>query len=209
MILTRPEWVLSAPLVAALLTIALLAQRRRLQRLARSYTDEATRRLVPLDPGRFPTIRMACLLLASLAIGLAAAGPAPVAREPAEPPAPLDLAIAVDVSLSMTAPDVEPTRLGRAREIGAAVSEAIPSARVTLVVFADWPYTLVPPTDDPAVVQHFARSLAPDVVLERDQGTSLAGALLTARRALDARPRSRARRVVLVLSDGGAHDGIA
>jgi Ca-activated chloride channel family protein len=107
----------------------------------------------------------------------------------------------------MTADDVEPTRLVRARQVVEEIADALPSARISLVVFADWPYALVPLTDDLDVVRWFARSLTADAVPERHQGTSLALAIDAARGALDARPRDGARRAVLVLSDGPGHDG--
>jgi len=109
----------------------------------------------------------------------------------------------------MSAADVEPTRIERARDVVARVAESLPSARIVLVLFADWPYTLVPPTDDPAVVRYFARSLNADLVLDRDQGTSFSTAFTHARAALDARSRPGARRAILVLSDGGAHEDMA
>jgi hypothetical protein len=45
--------------------------------------------------------------------------------------------------------------------------------------------------------------------LDRDQGTSFSSAITHARAALDERPRPGARRAILVLSDGGAHEVMA
>ena len=206
MTLLRPEMLLLGPAAAFVLALALTLQWRRLSRLGRSYGDEVARRLMPRTVQQFPTARMVYLMVASLALGTAAAGPRPTTPEPPEPATPLDIAVAVDVSLSMSAADVEPTRIERARVVVDRISESLPSARIVLILFADWPYTLVPPTDDPAVVRYFARSLSADVVMDRDQGTSLSTALTHARTALDARPRDGARRAILVLSDGGAHE---
>lgn len=205
----RPGLLLLGPLVAIFLSLALTFQWRRISRLGRSYDDLAVQRLISRSLQGFPTGRMICLLVVSLALAAGAAGPRPVAPEPPEPAPPLDIAVAVDVSASMSAGDVEPTRIGRAREVIDRVAESLPSARIVLIVFADWPYTLVPPTDDPAVVRYFARSLSADLVVDRDQGTSFSSALSHARAALDARSRPGARRAILVLSDGGAHEDMA
>jgi Ca-activated chloride channel family protein len=108
----------------------------------------------------------------------------------------------------MGAEDVDGSRIERAREVVEILSDGLPSARIVLILFADWPYTLVPPTDDPAVVRYFAHSLSADLVLDRDQGTSFTTALAHAQASLELRPRAEARRAVLVLSDGGAHEEV-
>jgi Ca-activated chloride channel family protein len=205
----RPELLLLGPLGAALLSLALTLQWRRLGRLGRSYDDLAVQRLISRRLQGFPTTRMVCLVVASLALATSAAGPRPTVPEPLEPAPPLDIAVAVDVSASMSASDVEPTRIERARDVIDRITEDLPSARIVLILFADWPYTLVPPTDDPAVVRYFARSLSADLVMDRDQGTSFSTAFTHARTALEARSRSGARRAILVLSDGGAHEDAA
>lgn len=202
----RPDLLLLGPTLALLLSLALAQQWRRLGRLARSLGVRGALRLVPRGVQRFPTGRMLFLALASFALACAAAGPRPAAPEPLAPLRALDIAVVVDVSRSMSATDVEPSRIGRARQVVDRLAEALPSARIVLILFADWPYTLVPPTDDPAVVRYFAHSLSADLVLDRDQGTSLSSAIAHAREALAGRPRPEAAKAILVLSDGGAHD---
>ena len=205
MTLVRSDLLWAGALAATLLVLALAVQSRRLARLRRAL-GVAAARLIPVERGRLGT-RLACLLVAAGAVGLAAAGPRPSTPAAAEPPAPLDLAVAVDLSLSMTAGDVEPSRLVRAQQVVEEIADALPSARISLVVFADWPYALVPLTDDLEVVRWFARSLTADAVPERHRGTSLSLAIDAGRGALDARPRDGARRAVLILSDGAGHDG--
>jgi len=202
----HPQLLLLGPSAALLLTLALVLQWRRLGRLGQHYDGPVVRRIIPRSLQEFPTGRMVCLAVAALALATAGATPRPEAPAPPEPAPLLDIAVAVDVSLSMGANDVEPTRLGRARVVVERLTDALPSARIVLIPFADWPYTLVPPTDDPAVVRYFARSLSADLVSDRDQGTSFSTALAHARAALDARPGRGARRAILVVSDGGAHD---
>ncbi len=75
----------------------------------------------------------------------------------------------------MGAKDVEPTRIERAREVIVRVSKEVPKARLSLVLLGDWPYTLVPPTDDPHVVEYFAQSLNAALI------ANLASSIRTAR----------------------------
>jgi Ca-activated chloride channel family protein len=204
--LVRPELLGLAPIAAALLTLAVLARWWRLRRLQELVGAAALARLLPDGALRFPLARVLCMVVAAAALGLAVAEPRREVTEPPPPAAPLDLAIAVDVSLSMGAADAEPSRVGRAQQVVSQLAQALPAARIVLVVFADWPYTLVPPTDDAEVVRYFADALRADLVVDRDQGTALAAAVDHAAAALGSRPRVGARRVVLLVSDGGTHD---
>ena len=203
----RPDLLPLAPLAALLFALALGAHWHRLRRLTEAYQAPALRRLLPVRPGHFPTARLLCVVASGLAIGLAAAGPAWSAGNEGDPLPPLDVAIVVDLSLSMSAADVAPTRVTRAREVIARLTDELPSVRFSLVSFAGWAYPMVPPTDDPTVVRYFAQSLGVELVQPLDRGSSLADALLVARGTLEARPRPDARRAVLLLSDGDVRDG--
>lgn len=211
MTFSHPGFLAVAPLVMVLAVLALFAQRRRLRRLADAYGFHALARLLPADVQRFPTARLACLLMLGVAICLAAAGPGVTTNESAQASAPLDVAVVVDVSISMGATDVEPTRIRRARDVIVRLSKEVPKARFSLVLFGDWPYTLVPPTDDPHVVEYFAESLNAALIsnlassirtARGDQGVSLQAAIAHARAALDARPVQGATKLILVISDG-------
>lgn len=203
----RPDLLPLAPLAALLFALALGSHWRRLRQLVAGLDLPVLRRLLPKEAGRFPTVRLVGLVASGLAIGLAAAGPRWGVPGNGEDSIPLDLAIVVDLSLSMSATDVAPSRVVRAREVIARLTEELPSARLSLVSFAGWPYPLLPPTDDLNVVRYFAQSLAVELVQPRDRGSSLAEALLLARSTLEARPRADARQAVLLLSDGDARDG--
>ena len=208
MIFERPELLALAPLAAILFAFTVGAHWRRLRRLATAYELTALRRLLPTSPGRFPTQRFLCLVGAGALLGLAAAGPVLWDSEPPEPVPPLDVAIAVDLSLSMNAAGGtgnagDPrSRIERAREAIERLTEELPSVRFSLVVFAGWPYMLVPPTDDPDVIRYFVDSLQPEVVQEPDRGSSLGSTLVRASRALETRPSEGGHQAILVISDG-------
>lgn len=207
MTFVRPEFVMLAPLVVLLLGLTLMGQWRRLKSLTKFYSSSAAlERLVPVSLSRFPLARLLFLVSAGLTVALAIAEPVFFISDDTDTAAPLDIAVAVDVSLSMNASDTDPTRIQRAQEVIAQLTEELPSARVLLVVFAGWPYTLVPPTDDPAVVRYFAQSLQADLLEGRDQGTSLSTTLVHAQEALNARPRPGSKQAILVLSDGDVHE---
>lgn len=202
----RPELLALAPLAVLVVALSVTSLWRRRVRLADAFGGPASGgRLAGWDLVRFPSTRLASLVVVAIALAVAAAEPEPPTPEPASQ-TPIDVVVAVDLSLSMSATDVEPSRAARATEVVERLVEALGAERVGLEVFADWPYTLVPMTDDPAVVRFFAASLDPARVGERDQGSDLAEVVAHARRALDARRREGAGGAIVLLTDGEVHD---
>lgn len=202
----RPEILALTPWVAAALALLVLLQWRRGARLVRAWGGrEPAWRLLGRDLSRLPWLRVLVLASAGAGLALAASGPAPAEPEEPPPPTPVDLIVAVDVSLSMTAADVEGSRIGQARSLLERIVEEGAADRFALAIFADWPYVLVPLTDDGDVITFFSPWVAPELVGTRDQGTSLPAVVGQARRVWEARRREDARAVVLVVTDGEAH----
>ena len=215
MIFERPEFLSLAPLAAILFAFTIGAHWRRLRKLATAYELTALRRLLPTSSRAFPTKRFLCLVGAGALLGLAAAGPVLWDPEPPDPVPPLDLVIAVDLSLSMNAegetgttgnPGNPRSRIERAREAVDRLTDELPSVRFSLVVFAGWPFMLVPPTDDADVIRYFVDSLQPEVVEEPYRGNSLGSALGLAGRTLETRPSEDGRQAILVISDGDVYE---
>lgn len=202
----RPDLLPLAAWAAAALVLLVLLQWRRGVRLVRAWGGrEPARRLLGRDLSRLPWLRLLALSSAGAALALAASGPAPADPEELPPPTPVDLIVAVDVSLSMTADDVEGSRIGQARSLLERMVEERAADRFALAIFADWPYVLVPLTDDGDLITFFSPWVAPALVGTRDQGTSLPAVVGQARRVWEARRRDDARAIVLVVTDGEAH----
>ena len=85
------------------------------------------------------------------------------------------LVIVLDLSRSMDAEDVRPSRLSRARFKVEDVLRLNPDRQTGLVVFSAVPYTVSPITDDVATIRAFLPSLTTDVVPV--QGANIALAL--------------------------------
>ena len=145
----------------------------------------------------------ALLLLAAAAlIVFAAARPQWGGRELSRERQGVDLAILLDVSLSMDATDVAPSRLGRAQDELVRLIEAQPGNRVGLVFFAGSAILRSPLTTDTLAVSQLIRRA------DREGGLPLAGSDIGA--ALDQALRILAAselegKAVLVVSDGEDH----
>lgn len=107
--------------------------------------------------------------------GIAAAGPT-WQREP--PPFAHRLApmiVALDLSQTMDATDIAPTRLERAKQKVRDLMKLRTGARTGLLVYAGSAHLVVPPADDPAVMDLFLPSLATDLMptVGRNSGAAL------------------------------------
>jgi Ca-activated chloride channel family protein len=137
-------------------------------------------------------------LMWTLAV-LALAGPAwnrvksPAFRAPAS------WVLVLDLSPSMAASDVKPSRIARARYAAADILSAAHDAHVGLVVFAGEPHTVTPLTSDVATAKVLLQPLSPGLMPE--SGDRLAPALEESERLLSAGGYTRHGQVV-VLSDG-------
>ena len=146
--------------------------------------------------------RLLLLGLATLGLGLGAAGPL---RSPPGTPAPDtrsgSAVIAVDVSVSMQAADVRPTRLARAVEAAEALLGGLEGTKVGLVLFAGGGYTLTPPTDDPEVAAFFLEGIGPTVMSFQDPGSLLTAGIGEAARLLISEGASAESGIILI-TDG-------
>ena len=113
-----------------------------------------------------------------------------------------EILLALDLSRSMTAPDVKPTRLDRAKLLITSLLERLEGERVGLVVFAGTSFLQSPLSADYEILRDFLPALNPDFL---PQGGSNYHALLDA--SLEAFGTDAvADRYLIVLSDGEATD---
>jgi Ca-activated chloride channel family protein len=189
-----------APLVA--LTVALLAwwARRARVRRARRWSEALGR--VARQLNRLVWIGLA---VAALCGTLALAGPRWGRQTVSTDTQALDLVIAVDVSRSMLAEDMTPSRLGRAQQQIRRLVHDLQDDRVGLIGFAGRSFIMAPLTGDESALQLLVDALDPDLVSAG--GTDLGAALKQGGELLLASDRV-ADRVLVVFTDGEAHDSL-
>lgn len=110
-----------------------------------------------------------------------------------------DLVILLDISRSMQVADVQPSRLGRARqEIFDLVEQNAP-VRIGLIAFASTAHVISPLTEDTNSLRMALPSLSTDLV--RLQGSRVNAALERAKQLLEGQPDDSSRSILLI-SDG-------
>lgn len=115
----------------------------------------------------------------------------------------LDLVIAVDISRSMLADDIAPSRLTRAAEGISYVLNSFESTRAALVIFKGEGNVLVPLTEDRILMESAIRSLSPD--LYTVPGSDLELGIRSALNAFP--PGSPGKKAILLVSDGESLNG--
>jgi len=113
-----------------------------------------------------------------------------------------EVLIALDLSASMLADDVKPTRLARAKLLIGNLLDELQGERVGLAVFAGTSFLQVPLSSDYEVLRDILPGLDPSYLPQA--GTDFAGMLRVANEAFG--QSTAADRFLIVLSDGEAHD---
>lgn len=114
----------------------------------------------------------------------------------------IDVMVALDVSKSMLAQDVKPTRLDRAKQVLGKLMDRLSNDRIGIVVFAGKAYLQMPITGDHGAAKMFLSSATPDVV--PTQGTVISDALKMCYTSFNAKEKKY--KAIVLISDGEDHD---
>lgn len=114
----------------------------------------------------------------------------------------VDVIIALDVSKSMLAKDVQPNRLTRAKQFIERLNEKMSNDRIGLVIFAGRSYLQVPLTIDYSALKLLLQTVSPEMV--PTQGTVIGEAIALANESFSSRERKY--KSIVVISDGEDHD---
>lgn len=121
----------------------------------------------------------------------------------------VEIIFAVDVSESMMAEDVKPSRLAQAKAELSRLIDLMPGNKVGVVAFAGSAVLLSPLTNDPGAIKMYIESLEPNSV--SSQGTNFTEALKVSKEAFERGGVStddvvKVTRVILLASDGEDHE---
>jgi Ca-activated chloride channel family protein len=192
----RPELLFlfaAFPLIAVLVALAYRARVRAL----RSFGGAAA--LVSRSGARW-WVRSLFVFVALASLVIALAGPYVDLRARAARRLGVDIVLAVDVSQSMAARDVEPDRLRAARHFAEELGRQMVGSRVALVLFAGQGTVRYPPTTDPRILGEVLDNSGRGVRLT--QGSSLRAGLESSLGAFPPDLDALRQRAIVVVSDG-------
>lgn len=202
MIWARPDLLALLLLVPVVALLAAWAGQRRRAHLAAIAAVESQVGLVGGGVSRARAAQAALAVVATAALCLAAAGPRFGFDWQQQTVEGVSIVVVLDVSRSMDAQDVSPSRLEVARREIADLVGMLRGDAVGLVVFAAGPYVRIPLTVDYDTFVWALQDSTSDTI--RAQGSSLAGAVGAATGLLGKATGSG--KAIVVVSDGEGHD---
>jgi len=113
----------------------------------------------------------------------------------------IDIMIALDVSNSMLAEDIKPSRLEKSKQAISKLIDKLGNDRIGIIVFAGNAYMQLPITTDYGAAKMFLNTISTKVV--PTQGTAIGKAIEMAMDSFDDETHSRA---IIVITDGENHE---
>ena len=190
-------WVL--PLQALLLWVYWRWRQRTLRLLGSPALEE--RLLMGFSGRRFWVKNL--LFAAGIAfVALAIAGPVQIVKDSGKTQNSADVLIALDISNSMLATDVKPSRLAQAKNFIQQLVLALDGERIGLLFFAGEAFPQMPLSTDYEALLMFVRNAHPDFIT--DQGTDIGAAIELGKRMLETDKETG--RAIILISDGENHE---
>lgn len=114
----------------------------------------------------------------------------------------VEIIIALDVSNSMMAEDIQPNRLERAKRAISRMIDRLQDDKIGLIVFAGEAYVQLPITTDYNSAKLFLDAITTDIVPR--QGTAIGAAIQLASRSFT--PSEIANKTIIIITDGENHE---
>lgn len=203
--LANPEYLYLLAIPVLLAILHFITDWRRRKKLLLFGDRELMERLMPEKSDYRPKIRfwaffvltaLACVLLARPQFGT---------RQDTVTRKGIETVIALDISNSMLADDVQPNRLEKSKRIISNLVDRFKDDKIGLIVFAGDAFVQLPITSDFISAKVFLNTITPSLI-ER-QGTDVKQAIDLAMRSFT--PREGVGKAIILITDGENHEGSA
>lgn len=115
----------------------------------------------------------------------------------------VETVVALDISNSMLAQDVTPSRLEKSKKLVSRLVETFNNDKVAMIVFAGEAFTQLPITSDYISAKMFLETISPSLITT--QGTDIRGAIDLAMKSFT--PNEGVGRAIVLITDGENHEG--
>ncbi len=188
------------PLLAVLRFLLIRQQKKRLRKLG---DKELLHQLMP-DVSRFrPLVKYSLLLTALALLIVMIARPQFGTKINKEKRTGIETIIALDISNSMLAEDVAPSRLDRSKMMVENLVDNFGNDKIGLIVFAGDAFIQLPITSDYVSAKMFLSSINPSMIAT--QGTDIAKAISMASSSFT--QQEGVGKAIIVITDGESHEG--
>ena len=187
------------PALAIIFAWSRIARRRALKKFGQ---PEMLEDLMPFQSKSRPVLKFVILMLALVFFIVGIARPQFGSKLKTEKREGVELIIALDVSNSMMAEDIQPNRLERAKRAISRLIDRLQDDKIGLIVFAGDAYTQLPITSDYNSAKLFLNSVNTQIVPK--QGTAIGAAIDLAHNSFT--PSGEANKAIIVITDGENHE---
>ena len=198
-----PIYLYLLAVIPVLAVIRWLMVRQQKKRLRQFGDPDLVKELMP-DVSRFRPLVKFCLLLMALSLLIVMlARPQFGTKISHEKLTGIETIIAMDISNSMLAEDVTPSRLDRAKMMVENLVDNFTNDKIGLIVFAGDAFIQLPITSDYVSAKMFLSSIDPSMMAT--QGTDIATAISMASRSFT--QEEGIGKAIIVITDGEDHEG--
>lgn len=189
-------------ILPVLVLLRFIGWRRRKAKLKKLGDPELLKQLVPGISKYRPTTKF-CLMLAALCLLIVMlARPQMGSKISHDKRQGIETIICFDISNSMLAEDVVPSRLNKSKMLIENLVDNFTNDKIGLIVFAGDAFVQLPITSDYVSAKMFLQNITPDLI--QTQGTNIADAIDLATKSFT--QQSNVGRAIVVITDGENHE---
>ncbi|MCW8812493.1 MAG: VWA domain-containing protein [Ignavibacteriaceae bacterium] len=198
----NPEYLNALYLIPVLVLLFWYLGRNRKKILQKFADKELHKTLFPTDSNLKRWTKFIIILLSLGCLIIAAANPQVGTKLTEVKQTGIDVFILLDVSNSMMAEDIKPSRLEKAKYQISNLINKLRGDRIGLIIFAGQAYVQIPLTTDYSAANLFLSAV--DVNSVPSQGTAIASAIKLATASFDS---LSTQKVIVTITDGEDHEG--
>ena len=189
-------------ILPVLIFIRLIGWRRRHAKLKKLGDPELLKQLMPGISKYRPTVKF-CLMLSALALLIVMlARPQMGSKISHDKRQGIETIICLDISNSMLAEDVVPSRLDKSKMLVENLVDNFTNDKIGLIVFAGDAFVQLPITSDYVSAKMFLQNITPGLI--QTQGTNIADAVDLASKSFT--QQNNVGRAIVVITDGENHE---
>lgn len=198
----NPEYLYLLLLVPVLIILWVINDFRKKRAIQKLGNKELVLKLMPEMSAIRPLVKFILQLIAVLAGIIILARPQFGSKIEEVKRQGVEVIIALDVSNSMLAEDIQPDRLTRAKQSISRLVDNLENDKIGLIVFAGDAYTQIPITLDYVSAKMFLSTISPEMVPK--QGTSIGAAINLGIRSFT--PGDGKSKAMIIITDGENHE---
>jgi Ca-activated chloride channel family protein len=198
----NPEYLYLLLLLPVLIALFLINEFRKRGAVKKLGDSNLIERLMPETSRSRPVVKFLIILICLASALIMLARPQFGSKIEEVKKQGVEVIIALDVSNSMLAEDIQPDRLTRAKQAISKLVDDLDNDRIGLIVFAGDAYTQIPVTTDYVSAKMFLSTVSPEMVPK--QGTAIGSAIRLGMKSFS--PGEGKSKAMIIITDGENHE---